>query len=153
MAFRNDKWLVRVIYALSSLTLALIVLLALFSVQTKSEISDIKKSIFELQQKLQHKEAPKAIKGEDGRTPVLNKDYFVKDGKTPECYFEPQQCRGQDSVSTHTEKTILQEVPIAGKNGLMQETIVDESCLLMTRYQGDTSWQILAQLPKPCEVL
>lgn len=152
---RHHKWLIRLIYAISIATLLLIVCLGMFAYTADREVRKLQDSIKRIEESSDN--APNLPK--NGYTPIKNIDYF--DGEVGK--------NGQDSISTHTEKTVIKEVPIPGKDGktpiknvdyfdgkpgLMQETTVDiESCLLMTRYQGDESWTILAQLQKPCEVL
>jgi hypothetical protein len=97
--------------------------------------------------------SPKPIDGKDGYTPIKGIDYF--DGKSIK---GEKGDPGTNSVST--VETIIKEIPITGEKGdnglpgLQLEIYVDpEYCILMTRYQGDDSWTLQAQLPKPCEVL
>lgn len=97
---------------------------------------------------------------QDGNTPVKGVDYF--DGKTPACYYEDSQCRGadgKDSVSTHTETTVIQEVPINGKNG--NDGVDGKTPILRCNVQknrwevsyiGDNVWQILNGTPVPCTI-
>ena len=86
--------------------------------------------------------------GVPGRTPIKGVDYF--DGK--------------DSISTvidhyTTERVIKKQIietPVKGDKGDVGSPIIIyvdyQSCMLMSKYEGDTFGQELAQLPKPCEV-
>ena len=141
----NNKLLTTLIYVVSIATLLLIFCMGIMHYNTKSELMQMKNSIKKVE------ESSKAIpKPKDGYTPIKDIDYFDgQDGKN-----------GKDSVSTHTETVTVKETPAKdgkdgkdGKPGLTPEIYIDrESCLFMTRYKVDESWEIQAQLPKPCEV-
>lgn len=103
------------------------------------------------------------VQVKDGYTPIKGIDYNDGvNGSTPDCYFEESQCRGKDSISTHTntitneKETIIKEVPIegrAGPAGLTQQIELDTvSCILKSKYITDDIWTDIAQLPKPCKV-
>lgn len=74
---------------------------------------------------------------------------------------------GKDSISTNTivkkETTIEHEtvvqVPVNGKDGKdgesQRQIIIEvdpETCMLRSKYDGDRTWNDLAQLPTPCGV-
>lgn len=107
----------------------------------------------------------KSIKGNDGYTPVLGVDYF--NGFTP--IKGVDYVDGKDSISTNTiiekqinTQTIVEKteyVPIKGDTGTQGENgrqllvqVNYETCELQTKYEGDRIWQIIAQLPIPCEI-
>ena len=149
----DNKWLIRLIYVLSLATFILIVLVGYLAFTNQMEINRLKQSVQEIQSKAQ----AVPVNGKDGPagyTPIKNVDYF--DGAKGD--KGDRGMDGQNSISTQTvtvqEKPIPGEKGDAGPPGLSLDMMVDPvTCLLMTRYQGDTSWSIQAQLPIPCEVL
>lgn len=149
---KRHKRLVLLLYAVSIAALIFIFSLGIWAfMDNKNEIKQLRESVRRIEEKSPATPI-NGLNGKDGITPIKNVDYFDGiDGKN-----------GKDSLSSHTETTIIKETPVNGKDGkdgkdgkpgLTPEIYIDrESCLFMTRYGSDDSWEIQAQLPKPCEV-
>lgn len=97
----------------------------------------------------------KGIKGETGQSIV------GPQGLQGLSVAGPQGLPGASSVSNNTVslQPIYTNVPVPGEKGAkgdpspLQIITVDlETCQLKSKFEGDDLWQILAQLPKPCEV-
>jgi hypothetical protein len=91
-------------------------------------------------------------------------NYVGKDGKNGQSIIGPQGLIGPSGESIvgpagkdggTTVNNITTNIPVVGPVGEASPKLfvsVDINCLLKSRYEGDDLWQVLAQLPKPCEV-
>lgn len=144
----NDKWKRRWLYIIAIAIFIIVVAgasaLSVWTANIKRLIANNKPIQTTVIQKFDGKEGPK---GKDGLSIIGPKGDAGKDGI--------------NALSTHTETTIIREVQLPaekgdkgdnGEDAARQVTMVDyETCELLTRYENESTWTILAQLPKPCE--
>jgi len=92
-------------------TVAVLLAIALSVTLTyRIAVEPVNRQIAQLNEAIVQVQLKQGEQGVKGDTPVLGKDYKVVDGKTPPCYYEENQCRGQNAVSEKTTETIIREV-------------------------------------------
>lgn len=138
--------------------ITILVLLALGILSLLVVVSTIKLSSMETRLNRLVSSIPQYALPKDGYTPIKNVDYVDGidgvDGKD-----------GTNAVSTHTETTIVKEIPIPGQDGRdgrdgrdgkdaknMSIAIDPETCVLSLKWDGDDFPLDLVKIPN-CEVL
>jgi len=104
--------------------------------------------------------------GTNGTTPIKGIDYNDgRDGIDSVSTSTIVQNKTTEVIKTIETQKIIEQVPIKGDTGEKGETgesgingkqllikVDYNTCELKTKYEGDRIWQVIAQLPKPCEV-